>query len=226
MHLIYSDHKFENRGGLPSIFLAGPSPRGVGEDHPKDWRDEAIQIYKEINYEGRIFIPKPSSGILESYDVQIEWELHHLNIADVILFWVPRKYPEMKGMTTNVEFGMWVKDPKVIYGRPDWAEQTRYLDHLYKKYLHRNPQTNLRTIVEASKDLVEIFSIAPKVSLPTPHWVSIKDEIPIREGKYLVKTITTHLNKQLRLEAFFEKINNKPIWHVTNQLVTHWLKEF
>lgn len=151
MYLIYSDSEFLKKDSTPGIFLAGPSPRGYGDGYPKDWRDDAIKIFKELGFRGKVFIPRPSNGHMENYYNQIEWELHHLEISNVILFWIPRKYPEMKGMTTNVEFGMWIKDPKVIYGRPDWAEQTRYLDHIYKKYLNRNPHSDLRTLVECSK---------------------------------------------------------------------------
>ena len=151
MHIIYSDSEFSKPSkSTSSIFLAGPSPRGYGEGHPPDWRDDAIKVYEQMEFSGRLFIPRPSTGVMGSYDNQIEWELHHLDIADTILFWVPRKYPSMKGMTTNVEFCMWVKDPKIIYGRPDWAEQVRYLDHLYKKYLNRTPYNELTSLVKQS----------------------------------------------------------------------------
>lgn len=68
------------------------------------------------------------------------------------MFWVPRKYPALKGATTNVEFGMWVRDRKTIYGRPDDADQIRYLDHLYRKYLHRTPHNDLADTVNAAID--------------------------------------------------------------------------
>lgn len=156
MHLIYSDSGLSTRDETPSIFLAGPSPRGYVEGHPNDWRDDTIPMFERLKFEGKLFIPRPSNGHMENYLNQVEWELHHLEIANVILFWVPRKYPEMKGMTTNVEFGMWAKDPKVIYGRPDWAEQTRYLDHIYKKYLGRNPHNDLLTLVECAKGMTSM----------------------------------------------------------------------
>ncbi len=137
MHLVHSDQGFSERTKeIPSIFLAGPSPRGYGEGFPPDWRDEAFKLFEQKGYAGRLFVPRPTTGNATNYDGQIEWELHHLDLADVIMFWVPRKYPETKGATTNVEYGLFIRSEphKVVYGRPDDADQIRYLDHLYKKY--------------------------------------------------------------------------------------------
>ena len=36
------------------------------------------------------------------------WERIALTDATVILFWVPRKLPDMAAFTTNVEFGYWL----------------------------------------------------------------------------------------------------------------------
>ena len=51
-----------------------------------------------------------------------------------ILFWVPRElapdangYPRMGALTTNAEFGMWMRSGKVILGYPHHAEKMTYL---------------------------------------------------------------------------------------------------
>ena len=56
-----------------------------------------------------------------------------LNESNKIFFWIPRT-SDLPGFTTNVEFGMWYKDHKTYYGRPDSAEHCRYLDTLWFRY--------------------------------------------------------------------------------------------
>jgi len=154
--LIHSDQPWATRlKGVPTIFLAGPSPRGYGEGFPPDWRDEAFPMFEKRNFMGRLFVPRPSNGNSTTYDGQIEWELHHLDLADVIMFWVPRKLPGMEGLTTNCEFGLYVKSGRVVYGRPDDALQIRYLDHIGRKYANLEPYNTLEDTVEAAMFFAE-----------------------------------------------------------------------
>lgn len=59
-------------------------------------------------------------------------------------------------------------------------------------------------------------------------WIDITKEQPTKEGKYLVKTITTMGSKH-RVDAkctiTLDKGKIKAHFGVTNQVVTHWLKE-
>jgi len=112
-----------------SIFLAGPSPRNP--DQP-NWRPEALAALKAMGYDGVVFVPLPRDGDWNhGYDTQVEWELTHLNMADVVLFWVPRS-KDLPALTTNVEFGSFYDTGKAILGYPKEATQMRYLDHLAK----------------------------------------------------------------------------------------------
>lgn len=155
LRIIHSDEGLTTKDpDIPSVFLAGPSPRGRGAGFPDDWRDEAFQYFQNDylfnKIDGQLFVPRPTIGNAPSYDGQIEWELHHLSMADVIMFWVPRKAPDMMGLTTNVEFGFTVKTGRIVYGRPDGALQTRYLDHLYKKFKGKDPKTTLEETAQAA----------------------------------------------------------------------------
>lgn len=150
MNLHFSDQGLTDKLDKPSIFLAGPSPRGRGEGFPADWRDEAFKIFEQRRFDGYLFVPRPTAGNSTNYDGQIEWELHHLDTADIIMFWVPRKLPGMEGLTTNCEFGLFIKKGNVVYGRPDWADRTRYLDNLYAKYMSKIPFDNLNDTIEAA----------------------------------------------------------------------------
>ena len=112
-----------------SIFLAGPSPRNP--DQP-NWRPEALAALEAMGYDGVVFVPLPREGDWShGYDAQVEWELTYLNMADVVLFWVPRS-KDLPAMTTNVEFGSFYDTGKAILGYPKEATQMRYLDHLAK----------------------------------------------------------------------------------------------
>lgn len=150
LRLIHSDQGLTGSLDAPSIFLAGPSPRGRGEGFPTDWRDEAFTIFEQKGFDGYVFVPRPTAGNSTNYDGQIEWEIHHLDRADCIMFWVPRQFPSMKGLTTNVEMGLYVKSGRAIYGRPDDAEQIRYLDHIYRKYAGLEPTNLLEATIDAA----------------------------------------------------------------------------
>ena len=134
----------------PMIFLAGPSPRDA---EVADWRDEAIEMFREARFNGTLFIPRPSGGHMDSYDGQVDWELDHLDMADIILFWVPRDLVTLPAFTTNIEFGSYVKSDKITYGRPDSSPKNRYLDHLYRKFVNREPFNDLRATVNDAIDL-------------------------------------------------------------------------
>jgi len=137
MKLRFSDEKSEITENKPSLFLAGPTPRS---SNVPSWRKDAIKILEELNFDGDVLIPeKKDWSVKFQYEDQINWEKYGLENSKTIVFWVPRYFPDMKGLTTNVEFGIYItKSPnKVLYGRPDDAEQVRYLDLLYNQITGR-----------------------------------------------------------------------------------------
>jgi len=99
-----------------SIFLAGPSPRQP--EHP-NWRIEALKLLKEMDYDGVVFVPLTRDNQWEhSYTNQLDWETECLNMADIVLFWVPRDLETLPAFTTNIEFGTWMHSGKVVLGYP------------------------------------------------------------------------------------------------------------
>ncbi len=149
----YSDQEIVK--GEKSIFLAGPTPRGEGAT---SWRTEAVDYLNEKGFNGIVYVPEYSTWKpKESYIDQAVWERHGLENATVILFWIPRSIPDMPGYTTNVEFGYWLHSGKVIYGRPDNAPKTKYLDWLYNydfkdKRIHNNLNDLLDEAIEMTKE--------------------------------------------------------------------------
>jgi hypothetical protein len=55
-------------------------------------------------------------------------------------------------------------------------------------------------------------------------WIDVSLEQPQVAGKYLVKTRTTMGNTH-KLESGYTITNGKGHFNVSNQIVTHWLKE-
>ncbi|MGI6309184.1 MAG: hypothetical protein ACOXZW_00435 [Bacilli bacterium] len=75
------------------------------------------------------------------------WERKALAAATVILFWIPRQFPDLPAFTTNVEFGYWLHTKKIIYGRPDNAKKIKYLDWLYQHDYNKKPFNNLNDLI-------------------------------------------------------------------------------
>lgn len=132
MELIYSKESFPQTLSK-SIFLAGPTPR---KDLSLSWREECVEVFKELNYDGTLFLPINRDHIPfnpDTLEEQIDWEIKSLNACDCILFWIPRLMREdyeMMGLTTNVEFGRYLNSYKLIIGGND--TKNFYLQYISK----------------------------------------------------------------------------------------------
>jgi 8-oxo-dGTP pyrophosphatase MutT (NUDIX family) len=116
-----------------SVFLAGPTPRS---QDTLSWRPEALRLLKKKGYDGVVFVPENRNGSVQwSYDEQIAWERTYLEMADCIMFWVPRELKKMPAFTTNVEFGLYIRSGKVVFGAPQGAIKVNYLEVLGKEFL-------------------------------------------------------------------------------------------
>jgi hypothetical protein len=133
-----------------AIFLAGPTPRK--HTTLPSWRPNAIQILAEMGYEGVVFVPEDETGEWQhSYDDQVDWEEMCLNLADVIVFWVPRNIEQMPAFTTNDEWGYWKsKDPaKLVLGTPEDAPKVKYQRNYAEKLNIPTYNTLKGTCIEA-----------------------------------------------------------------------------
>lgn len=149
MQVVYATQKPPD-SWTSSLFLAGPTPR---DPETPSWRPDALKELETLGYNGVVFVPETEDGQWKhSYLDQVEWELDGLEMADRIVFWVPRDLRVMPGYTTNVEFGSYVKSGKVVLGFPEGAPKMRYLEHLAGKHhapVHDNLQRTLRSAVDA-----------------------------------------------------------------------------
>lgn len=144
MKVVYARQAFPEQL-TQSIFLAGPCPRETGV---ASWRPEFLVELEKQGYQGTVFTPEsdPTQPARFDYDNQVEWEQHGRQMADAIVFWVPRKSPEMPAFTTNIEFGEDLASGRIVYGRPTWAEKCRYLDKLWAQH-NRKPLEDISSLV-------------------------------------------------------------------------------
>ncbi len=164
MHVVYTGEEMPYKF-TKSIFLAGPSLRPGQDKEMESWRKDALQILEDKGFDGVVFCPE-NRGFKShkdfNYDDQIEWEEKHLNVADCILFWVPRNLeldkqgePKLPAFTTNIEWGTWADSGKVVFGAPEDAEKVTYLKYYSEKYNVPMGDTLLETIEQAMEMIGE-----------------------------------------------------------------------
>lgn len=137
-----------------SLFLAGPVPR---DEYTSSWRKEALKILNKLNFQGVVYVPEVRDELYStSYEeADMIWEREALKKSSVIVFWIPREFPNTLGLTTNVEFGYWIHSKKIIYGRPEKAFETKYLDWLYRNEIKKEPCNKLEKLL---KDAIKIVN--------------------------------------------------------------------
>jgi hypothetical protein len=146
MNVVYAGEGVPRWPG--SIFLAGPAPRRA---EVRSWRPDALEALRELSFVGTVLVPEPRDWSAKfSYLDQVEWEYAGLEGCAVIAFWVPRDLEVLPGFTTNVEFGRYVGSGRCVYGRPESAPHTKYLDWLYKKLTGRAPAGTLPATMAAA----------------------------------------------------------------------------
>ena len=147
----FSDQKVIK--GQKSIFLAGPTPRN---DKVISWRKDALKKLEELGFDGVVYVPEHSTWITKcDYNNQVSWEKEALTNSTTIIFWIPRKLPDMPALTTNVEFGYWLHSNKVVYGRPEDSEKNRYLDWLYELDYGKKPFNDLTSLLKEGISMTE-----------------------------------------------------------------------
>lgn len=114
-----------------SLFLAGPTPRS---SMFFSWREEALRILHQLNYDGVVFVPEYSDPSdydpsTVDYDERADWENEAMEHSDVILFWMNTDPGNMPGLTTRDEWGAQKNSGKVVFGAPENAYKTRYAEH-------------------------------------------------------------------------------------------------
>jgi 8-oxo-dGTP pyrophosphatase MutT (NUDIX family) len=158
MQIVYTGEEMP-QSFTKSIFLAGPTSRN--KEVPS-WRPDALQLLDDMGFDGVVFLPEDRNGEVHlDYDDQIAWEDKHLNLADCIVFWVPRDlspdsqgFPKRAALTTNIEWGAWADSGKVVLGCPEDAEKMGYIKHYAEKYKVPFAETLTQTL-KSAMDMVK-----------------------------------------------------------------------
>lgn len=144
MKVVYAQKIYPDPS-VESIFLAGPTLRNRTVTSLRSWREDALKILEEREFNGEVIVPEfegwgdfVTEGVDpdELWEKQVDWELIGLARANVILFWVPRDLKLNPGFTTNVEYGVWItqRPNKIVLGYPEGAPKMRYMHRLANDY--------------------------------------------------------------------------------------------
>ena len=148
MHVIYAQQPLPK-----AIFLAGPTPR---DKTIPSWRTSAIELLRNtLQFTGSVYVPESLDKEIDfNKTAQIRWEWEALNIATVIVFWIPRDLETLPGFTTNVEFGLTSTSSKCVLGFPPHTPKVAYLAELASRYqipVFHDLETALAAAVEKTK---------------------------------------------------------------------------
>lgn len=126
MNIIYAQEAVPNEINK-SVFLAGPSLRPGQEG--TSWRIKALEILRQLEYDGVVFVPEAREGNFEdfNYETQILWETKCLRMADNIIFYLNRNVEKgLMGLTTNDEYGYFKDSGKCVLITEPNADSVRY----------------------------------------------------------------------------------------------------
>lgn len=138
MIINFSDEPILNNN--KTIFLAGPTLRNAS--FAESWRKYACEKLASLGYDGLVYVPEFKEGNMKpDLTEQASWERKGLLNSDIIIFYIPRKLPELPGFTTNIEFGMWIsKKPEAcMFCAPINGEKLEYLRWLWREELPKEP---------------------------------------------------------------------------------------
>lgn len=163
-----------------TLFLAGPTDR---RNRRTEWRAQALQILKDLNFKGHVFIPESEDGKWNGKgDAQLAWETNALERADAILFWIPRDLNLLPGFTTNIEFGRWVTSGKVVLGYPtDGTPKMNAIEH-YAEVNKVPVFDTLKTTIRAAVEHL-LWKSAERhgedVKIPLREWLAKQNVKPV-----------------------------------------------
>lgn len=137
IHIVHAYEAIPARHVVPSLFLAGPTPRSSSV---RSWRPAAIETITRAWAGGplAVLVPEPRDGRWATdYTEQYDWEHTAMEAAARIMFWIPRDMATLPGLTTNIEWGRYCTSGRVVLGAPPTApdaHRNRYLIHQAARY--------------------------------------------------------------------------------------------
>ena len=147
------------------IFLAGPiqgAPDWRGDILNRDWTDDVL------------FFDPAQRGIKDfNHQEQVDWETDHLNMADMVLFWIPEEAEKIEGrdyaQTTRAELGEWlakssVCGKKLIIGiHPGFPGRQYFVERATRDYGISEIYDNLDALLSAVRVELKYLNDEPRV---------------------------------------------------------------
>lgn len=149
---MYNDVALPPKGGIPSVFLNGPTSRN--QILELNHRCLSVKYLRDAGFTGWIYVPEPR-GLEESGDFTEkgyihEWESRRRLSASCSCFWIPRDGNELLGLNSNLELGIDLgkffagsQDQRLFIGWPDDAQRMGLPNHYRQQIgliLYRNQQ--------------------------------------------------------------------------------------
>ena len=147
---------------MPSIYLAGPN--NSPDNFSASWRNEALNMLEDLKFNGRVYIPEVSDNNQYYKNDYTEsdknkWIYHHMDNADIILFWFPNNIVDIKSYI-DFSYMLGNRHSQVVLGYPESDEKIEYMKYLYD--LSNDYGTTHRLdflIIKALKILISFFSL-------------------------------------------------------------------
>jgi hypothetical protein len=222
----YGDDLTEHKH-KPSVYLDGPK----GTVSKISWRKRLLETFTVQGYEHVIIVPecrdnnyRPPYGTKEFY----EWEDLAMNMATMIMFWIPRDSTLFTGKDINDRWGYWKQRKNVILGYPERAEDVGY-QKWYADTYGITVVKNLENMVVYAKEQLHQFAKLEftmdngAITLPYDENVLNNDllrKMVARMERQFLETVTTinvhpdnmsameHVNRVTRNAYTLSTVNN------------------
>jgi len=158
MHVVYYGDNLEPHRYRPSVYLDGPKTMSTAIKF--QWRTRMINQFTRDGFNHVVIIPEkrkgngyPNYGTHEFY----EWEEAAMNMATIVMFWIPRDSRIFPGRDINDRWGAYKLKKNVILGIPSGSEETGYQNW----YSDRNDITvvhHLENMVQYVTQMLDQFA--------------------------------------------------------------------
>ena len=160
--IITSPEKFEGKKSKNTfIFLGGPIQGAP------NWQNKISNDLKEYN---NVIITNPRRKSLheEKFDFneQVEWETKYLNLADIIVFWLPKEEEIIEGrvygQTTRFEIGEWIgknSGKKFVVGIDKDFPMKRYIKTRLENHFNIKVQDTYEQVLNEIKNEIKKINV-------------------------------------------------------------------
>lgn len=195
------------------IFLAGPIQGAP------DWREDILNLEWPDSV---LFLDPAQRGITDfNHQEQVDWETENLNMADMILFWIPPMATKIEGrdyaQTTRAELGEWLAKSsqcgkKLIIGiEPNFPGRQYFVERATRDYDISEIYDNFDSLVSAVRVELKYLNDDPRIFFTSDTHFGSKRALelskrPFKDVKEMDRAIIRNWNSIVR--------PNDIVWHL------------